>query len=109
MAIEEGKLKSDITDAAERMGMEYGDLAEMIPEVLTDCLAKSVKLTAAIDGGDADQVKAIAHDLKGSCANYGLNSPSALAKSLEINHASPNKAELDQFISEIKQIQGLSL
>jgi len=109
MGVEQGQLKGQITEAAERMGMDYEDLAEMIPEVLDDCLVKADKLIGEVDAGNAAQVKAIAHDLKGSCGNYGLVSPSALAKSLEMNHESPDKAELEQFIAEIKQIKAMSL
>ena len=104
MAVELEQVKKDIGEAAERMGMDYEDLVEMVPEVLDDCLQKAEKLGAAIQSGDSAQVKAIAHDLKGSTANYGIMAPSALAKSLEANFESPNAAELEQFIVLIKDI-----
>ncbi len=105
MALDFAQLKKEIANAAERMGMDYEDLAEMVPEVLEDCLIKAKKLEKAIQSNDSAQVKAIAHDLKGSTANYGIMAPSALAKSLEKNFESPNAAELKEFVSLIQEIQ----
>ena len=109
MALDLNQVKKEINDAAERMGMDYEDLADMVPEVLDDCLEKAAKLDTAISGGDADQVKAIAHDLKGSTANYGIMAPSALAKSLEANFESPNAAELAEFTSLIQEMKAFDL
>ncbi len=109
MAINLDKLKDDIEEAAERMGMDYSDLAEMVPDVLSDCIAKIAKLKAAIAAKDAAQVKAIAHDLKGSTANYGILEPSAIAKTLELSAASPDAALAAKFEALILEIQTLDL
>ena len=69
--------------AAERMGLELDDLREMIDEVLKDCQEKSELLKQAADAARADEVKSIAHDIKGSTANYGLSVASELALIIE--------------------------
>lgn len=70
-------------DAAERMGLDLDDLQEMIVEVLDDCQTKSKALQEAVSAGDAVKIKAIAHDIKGSTANYGLPDTSNLALKIE--------------------------
>ncbi len=74
-----------IEDAAERMGLDLEDLQEMIIEVLEDCTAKALKLKEAIASKDSGTVKSIAHDIKGSSANYGLTSASEIAYFIEKN------------------------
>ena len=109
MGINIESIKSDITEAAERMGMDYEDLAEMIPEVLEDCQTKAASLKDAIAAGDAAQVKALAHDLKGSTANYGLKEASGFAKTLEENFENPNVADQASFATLIDEIIALDL
>jgi len=69
--------------AAERMGLDLEDLQEMIGDVIEDCTTKSKTLQEAIATSDIATIKAIAHDIKGSTANYGLDEASSLAKSIE--------------------------
>ena len=109
MAIDLEQVKADITEAAERMGMDFEDLAEMVPDVLEDCVAKTAGLKVAIDTGDFAQVKAIAHDLKGSTLNYGLVGPSVFAKSLEANFESPSMSDYEQFSALINELTELDL
>ena len=85
--IDKSKIVSSMEEAAERMGLEIDDLKEMINEVLEDCNEKAKKLKDLIAAGDVDQVKAIAHDIKGSSANYGLDDQSEIAKKIEIGYA----------------------
>ncbi len=75
----------DMQEAADRMGLDLEDLQEMIIDVLDDCKEKVIKLQVAVKEGDSSTVKAIAHDIKGSTANYGLNSASSIAKFIEKN------------------------
>ncbi|MDX2469797.1 MAG: Hpt domain-containing protein [SAR324 cluster bacterium] len=109
MAIDLEKVKAEITEAAERMGMDFEDLAEMVPDVLDDCKAKIAGLKTAIEAGDGAQVKAIAHDLKGSTLNYGIVEPSQYAKSLEANFESPDMADCEKFSSLIDELSELDL
>ena len=109
MAIDIDKVKEGITEAAERMGMDYDDLVDMVPEVLEDCKEKAVELKAAIASGDSAAVKALAHDLKGSTANYGLDEASVFAKNLEANHESPDPADQEAFSAIIDEIIALDL
>jgi HPt (histidine-containing phosphotransfer) domain-containing protein len=69
--------------AAERMGLDLEDLQEMIDEVLADCSAKAQRLQIAVDQQDSDSIRKIAHDIKGSTANYGLTAVSQLALEIE--------------------------
>ena len=109
MAVDINKVRAGITEAAERMGMDYDDLADMVPEVLEDCKEKAAQLKTAIEGGDAAAVKAIAHDLKGSTSNYGIDEASVFAKSIEDNHANPNMADQEAFATIIDDIIDLDL
>jgi len=80
--------KDDILDgievAAQRMGLDNEDLLEMIGDVIEDCIEKVVLIREAGAAGNADQVSAVAHDIKGSTINYGLEAPSAIAKEIEL-------------------------
>jgi len=72
-----------IKTAAERMGLELEDLQEMIEDVLTDCSEKSKRLSAAAAEKRSEDIRKIAHDIKGSTANYGLQTASQLALQIE--------------------------
>ncbi len=76
---------SEMQEAADRMGLDLEDLQEMILDVLDDCKAKSAKLRNAVQEGDSVALKALAHDIKGSTANYGLKLPSSIALYIEKN------------------------
>jgi len=95
--------------AAERMGLDLEDLQEMIGDVLEDCTTKSARLKAAIENGQAAEVKAIAHDIKGSTANYGLQEISDLAYRLEKGNQNPEMADIDRIIALLNHISGLNI
>lgn len=95
--------------AAERMGLDLEDLQEMIEDVLEDCTSKSALLKDAIASGKAAEVKAIAHDIKGSTANYGLQEISDLAYKLEKSHENPEMADIDSLIALLNHISGLNI
>ena len=99
----------DMTEAADRMGLELADLQEMINEVLQDCLTKSETIKKAISDGDATTVKAVAHDIKGSTANYGLLSASALALKIEKGADSLPQAEANELQAQLSELNGLGL
>ncbi len=96
-------------DAAERMGLDLEDLQEMIAEVLEDCLGKSNTLKNAVSSGDSASIKAIAHDIKGSSANYGLQYASALALEIEKNCDNPPVDTADSLIAHFQTLSSFDL
>lgn len=100
---------ASMQEAADRMGLDLEDLQEMIEDVLEDCSNKSVLLKEAITSKDAAIVKAIAHDIKGSTANYGLQQVSDLAYNLEKGHEDPAMSDIDHIIALLEHISGLNL
>ncbi|MBT3227233.1 MAG: hypothetical protein HOE30_16465 [Deltaproteobacteria bacterium] len=100
---------ASLQEAADRMGLDLEDLQEMIGEVLEDCSNKAVLLKAAVSDKKATDVKAIAHDIKGSTANYGLQEISDLALNLEQNHDDPSLEVADKMISLLNHISGLNI
>ncbi|MBU2648744.1 Hpt domain-containing protein [bacterium] len=96
-------------EAAERMGLDLEDLQEMIDAVLEDCSSKSLLLKEAVVNQNAADVKAIAHDIKGSTANYGLMDVSNLAYTLEKNNENPSLEDIDAMIALLNHLSGLNL
>ncbi len=96
-------------EAADRMGLDLEDLQEMINDVLEDCAGKSQKLKEAIEAGDSATIKAVAHDIKGSTANYGLPEPSNIALNIEKNSANVPDGLADELINQIAELAKLNL
>jgi two-component system sensor histidine kinase/response regulator len=67
----------------ERLAADDQAASEVIHIFLTDCPAKLTALRAAIDRGDAEQVRAIAHSLKGAAGNLSATALFAAALMLE--------------------------
>ncbi len=99
----------DMQEAADRMGLDLEDLQEMIIDVLDDCNGKVVKLQVAVKESDAPTIKAIAHDIKGSTANYGLNSASSIAKFIEKNHENVAIEKADELAKIFSELSTLGL
>ncbi len=95
--------------AAERMGLDLEDLQEMINEVLEDCTDKVQNLKKAISGQDHESVKAIAHDIKGSTANYGLATASAIALQIEQNNETATMEMADSLDHQFEEFSKLGL
>lgn len=104
----ESVLKS-MQDAADRMGLDLEDLQEMIEDVLSDCQEKSIRLKEAIVSGDSATVKSVAHDIKGSTANYGLNSISEIALTIEKNNENAAVNQVEDIQSQLKTLSQLGL
>ena len=100
---------ADMEAAADRMGLDLEDLQEMIVDVIDDCLAKSKLLVKAVEEKNADDIKRIAHDIKGATANYGLLSPSALALKLEKSCDDPSTAIAEELLGDFDQLKALNL
>ncbi len=96
-------------EAAERMGLDLEDLQEMIGEVLEDCLEKSNLLKEAVTSGDTETIKAIAHDIKGSSANYGLQYASDLALEIEKNSDNPPADTADKLVTHFQTLSSFDL
>jgi len=95
----------DMNEAADRMGLDIEDLQEMIVDVLDDCLNKAQLILNAIEANDVAQIKSIAHDIKGSTANYGLMQPSGLALEIEKKCGTPAAAEpAGQLLEQFKEL-----
>ncbi len=100
---------NSMQEAADRMGLDLEDLQEMIGDVLDDCNSKSALLKEAVVNKNAADVKAIAHDIKGSTANYGLKEVSDIAYRLEKGNEDPSLADIDEMIALLTHISGLNL
>lgn len=95
--------------AAERMGLDLEDLQEMINEVLEDCTGKIQNLKNAISEQDHASIKAIAHDIKGSTANYGLATASAIALQIEQNYETATVEMADSLSQQFDEFSKLGL
>lgn len=100
---------NSMQEAAERMGLDLEDLQEMIVEVLEDCSGKAVLLKNAIESKDFGSVKTIAHDIKGSTANYGLKTASSIALQIEQNNEASSNNEAQSLIDELAALSKLDL
>ena len=96
-------------EAAERMGLDLEDLQEMIIDVIEDCSEKATFLLEAADAGDSTKIKALAHDIKGASANYGLPEASDLALKIEKGHESLPKDVISQLMSHFQALSTLNL
>lgn len=96
-------------DAAERMGLDLEDLQELIGEVLEDCTGKAEALHEAVKTSDTTKIKALAHDIKGSTANYGLLATSKLALQIETKCADSPVDEINELKEHFRVLSGLAL
>jgi two-component system sensor histidine kinase/response regulator len=63
---------------------DYGGLAEQLLELFETTAATTlVELRAALDAGEHDEVRRLAHRLKGSARNVGATGMAELAAALE--------------------------
>jgi HPt (histidine-containing phosphotransfer) domain-containing protein len=89
----------------QRMTDLFGDDEEIIDELLGmfyDSLTPlKVKLTAAVDARDAN-IKAVAHEIKGSSSNVGAVILGEFAKKFEFAAAQQNWTEIDDLTLQIQ-------
>lgn len=100
---------ASMQEAAERMGLDLEDLQEMIGDVLKDCSGKAALLKEAVSKRNATDIKTIAHDIKGSTANYGLQEVSDLALKLEKGNEDPDLEDVNEMISLLSHISGMNI
>jgi HPt (histidine-containing phosphotransfer) domain-containing protein len=79
---------------------------ELLQMLAADMEEQLVTLQAALQEQDALQLKQLAHYIKGATANVGVNSMSAIARSLEetaINHQFSDAAKLLATLADQQQ------
>jgi HPt (histidine-containing phosphotransfer) domain-containing protein len=80
-------------DRLRTLRADYGDLAtELLALFETTAAATLAELRAALDGGDRDEVRRLAHRLKGSARNVGATAMADLADALEQGPPDPPAA-----------------
>jgi HPt (histidine-containing phosphotransfer) domain-containing protein len=71
-------------DRLRTLRADYGDLAtELLALFETTATATIAELRAALEAGDRDEVRRLAHRLKGSARNVGANAMAERADALE--------------------------
>ncbi len=72
------------------------DMLELVEMFVAELPDRMASVTAALDGGDYDQLQVYAHQLKGSAGSYGFQSITDAAAGLEdaLKSGSPNPAIL---------------
>lgn len=100
---------ASMSAAAERMGLDLEDLQEMIEEVIADCMEKTGLLKQAAEAAKSEDVRAIAHDIKGSTANYGLSLASELALTIEKGNENPPIDKIDELSDYLNSLKGMGL
>lgn len=73
------------------------DMAEILSYFVDDAPAKIERFQEALRRQDYDQIRVLAHQLKGSAAGYGFESLSDLAREVE---TSANRAESEEVIAQ---------
>jgi HPt (histidine-containing phosphotransfer) domain-containing protein len=72
---------------------DYGDVALQVLDLYESTAAATVgELRAALAGGDGDEVRRLAHKLKGSAANVGATGMARLAADVEAGPADVQQA-----------------
>lgn len=88
----------------------FGDEFKTIIGEFLDDLPKSLDaLKTAIGEGNADAVRRSAHQIKGSCANFGFAGVSALASALEQEAKAGNLESAAPAESAIRESLGTSI
>ncbi len=77
----------DLTSLNELKGIMGDDFSELITVFINDGQTQLNNLASAVEASDAPTIKRIAHTLKGSSANLGIEQLSAICKELELKAA----------------------
>lgn len=72
------------------------DFQELLVDFVSAMPQRAVSLSTAMANGRPDEVRQLAHQLKGAAGGYGFDEVSEVAAELEnaCNHPSPNPTEL---------------
>lgn len=77
------------------------DLEPLIPRYLENRRADIVTLREAVRAGNVEQIRSTGHTLKGSGASFGLDTISALGRSLEEAAKSSDGASMESAINQL--------
>ena len=86
------------------------DMAELVDMFLEELPQRLTTLTSAVDGGDVDTLRRLAHQLKGAAGGYGFETIGSAAGSLEaLIKASGDNArnELSTMSTSINELRSL--
>lgn len=84
----------DIEGFLERTGGSRDFMREVLVEFGGECRGLLDELKSALSGGDASDVTAAAHAVKGTLLNIGAGRPAAVAKYIETNAVHASREEL---------------
>ena len=93
----------DTKELAKNIGLEEHEYLELLELFLETMESNLEKLKSGVDANDTQQVIEVAHNIKGSAANLGLQEISELAKGVERNGRQSNlegAAEAARLIEE---------
>lgn len=90
-----------IANTAERMGLDIEDLIEMIPDLINDSLNKLNQMLNQMNELPEEEIKLIAHDLKGAFRNFGLDQAGEMMLYIEQNPTGTDSKNLSELIEEV--------
>lgn len=91
----------DLTTLNELKEIMADDFSELITIFISDSQIQLDDLTTAITASNAQDIRRIAHTLKGSSANLGIEHLSAMCKELEHNAAQSKLNDADDLLKLI--------
>lgn len=108
----------DVASALPRVAGNQKLFLKLLRHVAAESPATKEKLSAAIMEGNADQVREIAHSLKGSSANLSITDVAAAAEKLELaakagdfsmllTHLDAMEAALDAFVGVVNGLEDI--
>jgi len=103
----EGSVKTIDIEFLDKIREYCGDEDDIVPKLvelyLEDTPPRIVSLREAVGRTDVDEIKSIAHAMKGSSANIGALRMSALCAELESQDSSKDESAMDELATEIER------
>jgi CheY-like chemotaxis protein len=91
-----------------RLGGDKALLGDVVRLFLEDCPDRLAAITAALDGGDTERLRAAAHALKGAAGTLSATRLSAIARTIETlaadGQAAAARAECDALVAEAARV-----
>ncbi len=91
----------DLTTLNELKEIMGDDFSELVTVFISDSQIQLDDLKAAIEASDAPTIRRVAHTVKGSSANLGIETLSSICKELELNAAENNIENADELFNSI--------
>jgi CheY-like chemotaxis protein/HPt (histidine-containing phosphotransfer) domain-containing protein len=102
-----GSIKTIDIEFLDKIREYCGDEDDIVPRLvelyLEDTPPRIVSLREAVGRTDVDEIKSIAHAMKGSSANIGALRMSALCAELESKDSSKDESAIDELATEIER------